>query len=313
MAMCRMSGRKCWLTAATAFLLGAYDPGPITRTRLDPLTIPTDDFARHRDPATWRGLTVEQIDFAEERARWRLYRIADPKRPHGPLWFVPHDDENAGFEAALTALRKYGGTMIAVDGGGGRRNRNVTFGRSIDPNRNFHDGLPRYPSQVLAAVNTGAWPIIALHTNSPGYEGAKSRCPLEGDASGEGVISIRFCNAVLTPSASKARRWPFDLDDVVAFATYRATQTPAAAFCRDAMVGDDWNVVQERVVNSDGSLSNYAVLHNLDYLNFETLETGTEPAALAEARDRLTWMIDRAMTLCARPDQRPPRVTIRFR
>ena len=294
-------------------LLAADDPGPITRTRLDPLTIDTDDFARHRDPATWRGLTVDRLDFAEERARWRLYRIADRKRPHGPLWFVPHDDENAGFEAALAALRKYGGTMIAVDGGGGRRNRNVTFGRSIDPNRNFHDGLPRYPGQVLAAVNTGAWPIIALHTNSPGYEGARSRCPLAGDANGEGVISIRFCNAVLTPSASNARRWPFDLDDVVAFATYRATQTPAAAFCLDAMVGDDWNVVQERVVNSDGSLSNYAVLHDLDYLNFETLETGTEPAALAQARDRLTWMIDRAMSLCARPDQRPPRVTIRFR
>ncbi|HET9512176.1 MAG TPA: hypothetical protein VFO80_13590, partial [Sphingomonas sp.] len=87
-------------------LLGAYDPGPIVRTRLNPLTIQTDDFARHRDPTEWRGLTVDRLDFAEERARWRLYRIADPKHPSGPLWFVPHDDENAGFEAALAALRK---------------------------------------------------------------------------------------------------------------------------------------------------------------------------------------------------------------
>lgn len=294
-------------------LLGAYDPGPISRVRVNPLTIATDDFARHRDPATWRGLTVERIDFAEERARWRLYRIADPKRPRGPLWFVPHDDENAGFEAALVAIRRHGGTMIAVDGGGGRRNRNVVFGRGIDPNRNFHDGLPRYPSQVLAAVNAGAWPIIALHTNSPGYDGSRSRCPKLGNPHGEGVISIRFCNAVLTPSASRKRRWPFDSDDVVAFATYRATARPSAAFCRDAMVRDDWNVVQERVVNSDGSLSNYAVLHDLDYLNFETLETGTEPRALAAARNRLVWMIDRAMTLCARPGMRPARVKIRFR
>lgn len=40
------------------------------------------------------------------------------------------------------------------------------------------------------------------------------------------------------------------------------------------MVGADFNVVQERVVTSDGSLSNYAVLHGLAYLNFETLDRG---------------------------------------
>lgn len=302
---------RTWLLAALPLLLAAYDPGPVTTTRVDPLTEQDDDFARHRSPATWRGLTVERIDFAEERATWRLYRIADPRRRQGPLWFVPHDDENAGFEAALVAVRRHGGTLIAVDSDGTRRNARVAFGRSIDPNRNFHDGLPRYPSQVLAAVNKGAWPIIALHTNSPGYEGNRSTCNRGGKTDGDGIISIRFCNAVLSPSASRERRYPFDDDDTVAFATYRATQSPSAAFCRDAMVRADWNVVQERVVNSDGSLSNFAVLRGLDYLNFETTETGLEPGALAAARDRLTWMIDRAMAMCG-PRPKPHR-TIRFR
>lgn len=306
--------RRWGLAVLAPLLLAAYDPGPIVTTRIDPLAIDDDDFARHRDPATWRGLTVDRVDFAEERATWRLYRIADPKRPRGPLWFVPHDDENAGFEAALVAVRRYGGTIVAVDGGGGRRNTSVAFGRAIDPNRNFHDGLPRYPAQVLAAVNRGAWPIIALHTNAPGYDASRSTCAPLGDTSGEGIVSIRFCNAVLTPSASTARRYPFDDDDTVAFATYRATQAPSDAFCRDAVVRADWNVVQERVVNSDGSLSNYAVLHGLDYLNFETRETGLDPAALAAARDRLTWMIDRAMAMCGQKSGRaePPR-RIRFR
>ena len=292
-------------------LVCAYDPGPVTVSTVDPLTIEDDDFARHRSPGTWRGLRITRIDFAEERATWRLYRIADPKRPHGPLWFVPHDDENAGFEAALTAVRRHGGTMIVVDNDGGRRNGRVAFGRSIDPNRNFHDGLPRYPRQVLAAVNRGAWPIIALHTNASGYEGARSTCNRGGDTGGDGIISIRFCNAVLTPSPSRTRRYPFDDDDTVAFATHRATQSPTAAFCRNAMVRADWNVVGERVVNSDGSLSNYAVLHGLDYLNFETTETGTDPAALAAARDRLTWMIDRALGMCGRRPE--PHRRIRFR
>jgi hypothetical protein len=306
-----MMGRL--VLALAPFLLAAYDPGPVATTRVDPLTIEDDDFARHRDAATWVGLTVTRIDFAEERATWRLYRIADPKRPTGPLWVVPHDDENAGFEAALVALRRYGGTLMVVDNDGRRRNRAVAFGPTLDPNRNFHDGLPRYPAHMLAAVNAGAWPIIALHTNSPGYDGTRATCgDRGGDSNGEGVISIRFCNRVLTPVAAQARTYPFDDDDSVAFATYTATRTPEDAFCRNEMVGDDWNVVQERVVNSDGSLSNYAVLHGRDYLNFEVRETGTEPAALAAARDRLTWMIDRAMALCG--SKRPATLRhLRFR
>ncbi len=293
-------------------LLAAYDPGPIAVTRVDPLTVEDDDFARHRDSRNWRGLKVSRIAFSEERATWRLWRIEDLKRPRGPLWFVPHDDENAGFEAALVAIRKHGGTIVAVDSGGGRRNRDVTFGQGIDPNRNFRDGLPRYPSQVLAAVNRGAWPIIALHTNSPGFDRSRSTCPGRGGEDGDGVISISFCNAVLTPSASKARTYPFDDDDVVAFAAHLATQDPRDAFCARQMVAADFNVVSERVVNSDGSLSNYAVLHGLDYLNFEARERGLEPQPLADSRDRLTWMIDRAMALCG--GERPkPTKRLRFR
>ena len=104
---------------------------------------------------------------------------------------MPHDNENAGFEAAFAALRKYGGTIVAVDSGGVRMNRTVTEGPPIDPNRNFHDGLPLYPAQILSAVNRGAWPIIALHTNARGYDPGESTCPHPEDVPGQGEISIR--------------------------------------------------------------------------------------------------------------------------
>lgn len=266
---------------------------------VDPRTVAQNDFARHRDPAEWRGLSVERLDFTEERARWRAYRIVNRERRAGPLWFVPHDNENAGFEAGFAALRRYGGTLIAVDSGGERLNARVAFGRPIDPNRNFHDGLPRYAAMVLGAVTPG-WPIIALHTNARGYDPTDSTCPRTGDVSGQGIISIRYCDAVLTPSASQGRAYPFDDDDTVAFATHLAIRPAGAAWCRDAMIAADWNVVQERVDNTDGSLSNYAVLRGLPYLNFETRETGLEPGALAAARDRLLWMIDRALAMCPR-------------
>jgi len=232
---------------------------------------------------------------------WRLWRIANHRHPHGPLWFVPHDNENAGFEAGLEAVRRYGGVMIAVDAGvaddGVRMNRAVDYGEPVDPNRNFDSALPGYARRILADLLPGM-PIIALHTNTPGFDTAESRCN-RSDPTGQGVISIRYCDDTLTPSPSKARTWPWDDDDTVAFATHRARDRPSAAFCRDRMIAADFNVVQERVVASDRSLSNYAVLHGLRYLNFETLDRGDDAGGLAEGRRRLVHIIDRALTMCA--------------
>ncbi|TGX56184.1 hypothetical protein E5A73_03565 [Sphingomonas gei] len=286
-----------WLSLASA---SAGDPGTHVRS-VDPLTVQDDDFARHRDPAEWKGLKVSRIEFREERAAWRLWRIANVRRRAGPLWFVPHDNENAGFEAGLAAVRKYGGTLIAVDAGvandGIRMNQAVDYGRPIDPNRNFDGALPGYARRILADLEPGM-PVIALHTNARGFDTGESRCN-QSDPLGQGVISIRYCDDVLTPSPSQGRAWPWDDDDTVAFATYRPKQSPSTAFCRDRMVAADFNVVQERVVASDGSLSNYAVLHGLKYLNFETLDRGDDAEGLSEGRRRLLHIIDRALALCA--------------
>lgn len=284
-----------WLTLASP-----GDPGAQV-TSVDPLTVQDDDFARHSDPTEWRGLAVSRIEFREERAAWRLWRIRNVRHPRGPLWFVPHDNENAGFEAGLAAVRRYGGTLVAVDAGiaddGVRMNRAVDYGRPVDPNRNFDTALPGYARRILADLRPGM-PIIALHTNARGFDTGESRCN-KSDPPGQGVISIRYCDDMLRPSPSLRRAWPWDDDDTVAFAAFRNGQSPSAAFCRDAMVAADFNVVQERVVASDRSLSNYAVLHGLDYLNFETLDRGDGAQGLAESRRRLMHIVDRALAMCA--------------
>jgi hypothetical protein len=291
--------------AATLWLglTGVRQDDGVRSTPVDPLTLADDDFARHRDPATWRGLAVSQIEFREERGAWRLFRIANERKPRGPLWFVPHDNENAGFEAALAGVRKHGGVVIAVDSGlaedGKRRNAAVDRGRPIDPNRNFRDGYPRYADTILADYARGARPIIALHTNSPGFDTGASRCN-QSDRPGRGEVSIRFCDDVMQPHPSQSRDWPFDDDDSLAYVAWRSGTSPSTAWCGRALAAADFNVVFERVAVSDGSLSNYALLRGLDYVNFETQERGLDPAALTESRDRLIAMIDRALKLCVR-------------
>lgn len=293
------------ILAAAWLSLGAAPPeAPPVVTPVDPLTVQDDDFMRHRDPAEWRGLDVSRIEFKNERARWRFWRIENARHRQGPLWFVPHDNENGGFEAAFAALRKYGGTAIVVDSGvapghdGERRNQAVDYGKSIDPNRNFDSALPRYAHQVLEPLAHGAWPIIALHTNAPGFDTTDSLCN-RSDPKGDGIISIRFCDQYYTPTQSRTRAWPFDDDDSVGFATYLTSGNPSDAFCNDQLVAADFNIVHERVVTSDGSLSNYAVLHGLAYLNFETRDRGNTPEGLAEMRNRLMYMVDHAISLCA--------------
>ncbi|MDF7774118.1 hypothetical protein P1X14_02565 [Sphingomonas sp. AOB5] len=297
-----MIRRTLLLAAAFLSLSAAADPATVV-TPVDPLTVQDDDFARHRDPAEWKGLKVERIEFREERAQWRLWRITNTARPRGPLWFVPHDNENGGFEAALVAVKRYGGTIVAVDAGvhadhdGQRFNYAVDYGRPVDPNRNFDSALPGYARIILASHRPADFPIIALHTNQKGFNTAESNCN-KSDPPGNGIISIRYCDDFYTPHPSTTKTFPFDDDDSVAFVTHLTGRDPAQAFCW-ALTRNDFNVVQERVVVTDRSASNYAALHGLHYLNFETLDSGLTPAALEDQRNRLTTMIDRAMALCA--------------
>lgn len=294
-------------------LTGIWQGDGIRSAPVDPLTLADDDFARHRDPATWRGLAVTRIEFQEERGSWRLFRIANTAKPRGPLWFVPHDNENAGFEAALAGVRKHGGVIIAVDSGitedGKRRNAAVDRGRPIDPNRNFRDGYPRYANTILADYARGASPIIALHTNSPGFDTAASHCN-QSDRPGRGEVSIRFCDDVMQPHPSQSRAWPFDDDDSLAYVAWRSGASPWSAWCGRALATADFSVVFERVAVSDGSLSNYTLLRGMPYVNFETQERGIDPARLAESRNRLVAMIDRALNLCTTPTT-PSRNSVR--
>ncbi|WP_375398301.1 hypothetical protein [uncultured Sphingomonas sp.] len=275
-------------------------------TPVDPLTLASEDFVRLRIPGLWDGLTVSRIEFRDGRAFWRAYRIANARRPDGPLWFVPHDDENAAFEAAVGAVRSWGGVLIAVEEARSvnapdtRENGDVALGLPIDPNRNFRDDQPDYAGAMLADLGDPARMIIALHTNAPGFgAGASSpQCPPD-DAGGRGEISILVCNDTYRPRRSVRRDWPFDDTDSVAIVPYRRGGAPYDAFCARRLVAADMNVQFERVVSSDGSLSNYAVTRRLPYLNLETRDRGSDAYGMADARNRMTRMIDLVMMQCA--------------
>jgi hypothetical protein len=285
----------------------AAPPPPLQKivTPVDPLIMGTDDFLRLADPGLWRGLDVKRVEFRDDRAFWRLYRIVNTRQPDGPLWFVPHDNENAAFQAAIQAVRAFGGVVIAIeearstDGPDSRMNGDVAYGEPIDPNRNFSDDS-NYARAILSDLGTPPRLIIALHTNEAGYRASASTCTPPGATdTGRGEISILLCSDVYSPRRSVTRRWPFDDTDSVAIVSYLDGRLPVSGFCARPLLSADMNIMFEHVVTSDGSLSNYALLHGLPYVNFETQDRGTDPAGLAEARSRLLSMVNDAMNRCA--------------
>ncbi len=302
-------------------LVASMAPAQVAPPRIvssvDPLTMGTDDFTRLADPALWEGLTVTRIEFRDDRAFWRIYRIDNIRKPKGPLWFVPHDNENAAFQAAIYAVRAYGGQVIAVEdarstsGPDSRMNGDVAFGKPIDPNRNFRDETPNYAREILAGLGQPPRLIVALHTNEAGYDAASSLCgPPPPAYTGRGEISVLLCNDLYTPRRSVYADWPFDDTDSVAIVSYPGSGGPGDGYCVGALADADMNIMLERVMTSDGSLSNFALFHGLPYVNLETQERGVTPSGLGDARSRLLAMIGIVMDRCAPIEGlslRPPR------
>lgn len=275
-------------------------------TPVDPLALASPDFRRLASPALWDGLSVSRIEFRDGRTFWRAYRIVNARKSTGPLWFVPHDNENAAFQAAIFAVRSYGGVVIAVeearsvDGPDSRENGDVDYGSPVDPNRSFYAEAPTYADAILADLGARPRLIVALHTNEAGYDAWKSSClPRNAGDTGKGDISILLCSDTFAPRRSVARAWPYDDTDSVAIVAVRSGADLASGYCARPMVAADMNVIFERVVTSDGSLSNYALFRGLPYVNLETQERGVDPVGLAVARGRLLGMIETVMTRCS--------------
>lgn len=270
---------------------------PAWSEAIDPLTVDDEDFGRYRDPGEWAGLSLRRLIFTDGELTWRVWRIVNEQHRDGPLWVLPHDNENATFGAMLVALHSYGGVAMAIDNDAARMNDDGAVGRPVDPNRHFYDAIPLYADRILADLGVPPRLIIALHTNSPGFDQSISLCPIAGLA-GSGDISIRLCTARYIPHPSLKHGWPFDDEDSLALVPFVAGSDWRAAFCARHLMAADFNLITEQVATSDGSLSNYALAHGLTYINFETRERGSDPAGLADAQGRLVTMIDRAMALC---------------
>jgi hypothetical protein len=250
----------------------------------NPSSLVDDDIIRHTgDPGYLSGITVTQTRFTENGFNWHLIRFTNSAKPDGPLWVVPHDDENAAFESMIAALRLYGGTGIAVNSGPGSERRQAGHGRCgvrakitsfCDPNRNFSVYSHLYTAAILDQLSPDQ-PVIALHTNSPGFDG-------DGQG-GSGNITIldtsayRYGNIRPRAGGMLAVNQPPELNNydtlgIIPYPTIAGAPNKKTGVCALGLSNAGLHLWVENVGRSDGSLSNYIILNRpeIPYFNAES-------------------------------------------
>jgi hypothetical protein len=228
------------------------------------------DVARNAAALRTPGLCLEVERFTEGQLNWTLQIISHRSARPGPLWAVPHDNEQAAFDTAVSSVLNHGGVVVAVETGGKR------FNGPQDPNRNFNEGGARCPQQVgTSAEFTRRFlgrrmprqPIIALHTNEPGFGGTNGTVSIA--APGNGSIPFRRVAAASAPDGTAS-------DDTLIFvaSTRRPEQDANLAAIVSHLRVRGLNVMYE-VVNAtrnDCSMSNWAALRGIaDYFNVEVV------------------------------------------
>lgn len=276
----------------------------------DLVAIQDDDIRRHAgDPDFFEGLKIEQRLFVENGFRWQLLRFTHSAKPDGPLWMVPHDNENAAFDAVIAALKERGGVAVVVNSGPGSAREQVGNGicgvrptkvTTCDPNRNFSAATPLFTAAFLDQRPTGQ-PIIALHTNSPGFSG-------DGHG-GRGQITILDAAAyrrgmtapraggyfAIGPTSDMANH---DTLGLTAYLSRDKMPDAAAVDCRNAITKAGIHFWHERVNASDGSMSNYLALNRPDIAYFNAESREEVDLAIAAARHKI--MIDAYLTGCVK-------------
>lgn len=220
------------------------------------------DLKRNAKELSRPGICIMQEIFPEGGLRW-VFQIIKNNEKNGPLWAVPHDNENAAFDTAVYSVVQHGGTVVAVETGGQRNN-----GRQ-DPNRNFDVGANVRCRQQIAPSKEYTkrflrwWdrsqPIIALHSNTAG---------------GSITIKGKHDHSRIFPSPKPIGAKNPDHTLIFVASVASPDRDPGLqAFVR-ALNQRGIHVIYERVSNArnDCSMSNYAALSEIrNYLNVEVV------------------------------------------
>jgi hypothetical protein len=245
----------------------------IQKTSISQLT-QNHDVMRQRNRL--KNLCLYKVRFLEASYQWEMLLVTHPKNPQGAFWFLPHDDENTAFDAAVYATEKYGGGFLSISA------KDKRYYQQQDPNRNFGDTTetaqicpkqkypaPLYSKIIFKIIDTfkkPSYPYLSLHNNKDGYHAN----------GGQGSVSILTqSSSVLSYPAHKnidtSTQGLKDEDSLIYIAgfTKRPERKKLSKLLSNGL-NTSYEIIHKN--QNDCSLSNYVVLRKktLDYYNIET-------------------------------------------
>ncbi len=242
------------LSVSASALHAASAPKQVPEGCLDPAVHGDVDVRANLTKISRGGLCFTKETISDPAGVIRLQIITNPSRTNGPIWVVPHDDEQSAFDAAVYAALAYGGGFVAVENG---ERRKLPGGR--DPNRLFGTDKTvckagHRPSSSLtrAIMKLAANPsgvYLALHSNRNGKDGG---------------ISAHVGQAgTLTglPTLSPVNTALGDGDNAILFAGRTSAKGAEVMRLAGDLNSQGVNVIYEQVTRTgnDCSLSNYLV------------------------------------------------------
>jgi len=130
-----------------------------------PITTYRESSDLKRNNMNMGSLCADRITFKEGNRTWTFLLVWNTSQPKGPFWYLPHDDEESAFDAAVYAAKRYGGGFLAVE------SEDQRYVSGKDPNRNFKKDSP-YSQAICKIIDTykpAHLPYLALHTNAEGH------------------------------------------------------------------------------------------------------------------------------------------------
>lgn len=252
---------------AALWLIPGHAQTPVNEACLTPAAIDDADVAAHATELAAASLCLSVRTVEENGIAWTFVIVAN-REVEGPLWYVPHDEEDEGFSGGVYAVLRYGGTMVAVE----NRERRLVAG--VDPNRIFavDPAAAAVCGSVPAPLYVGAimdhrspdYPVIGLHSNWDGYV----------EAGGLGTISVRRPDDKMIPFPSTLGTGRMADEDTIVMLVGAAS--PAGDPAADAAVA--WfnsrgaHVIYRHVTeaNNQCTLADYLTLKRIaPYVNLE--------------------------------------------
>lgn len=219
-------------------------------------------------------------NIVESGTRWVLQVFENPRLPSGPTWFLPHDDSDTAFDAAVHALKTFGGRVVAVHSNEKRQNGGV------DVNQLFGTTKTEVADCAVAKDHPSPQLTVFIYKLFP----PDSPVFMINNNGDEGEVTASVSDEWMTGALANSEPVSSDADDFIRLVgRSNLEQENAVSSAINFLQDSGFNVIYQTIprAGSDCSFANFAALRDRPFFSIEA-----EHGHLAEQKAMIDKLIN---------------------